>query len=65
MPLHIAQVTVSAIRRLAASMRCPHCDDLMVAPVLSEFVDGDEIRHHWQCDACEKTSSTSIPLTSP
>jgi hypothetical protein len=36
----------------------------MVAPVVSEFVEDGEIRHHWECDACGQASSTSIPLTS-
>jgi len=44
-------------------MRCPHCGDEMVAPFMSEFVEGGEIRHHWECDACGKPSHTSIPLT--
>jgi formylmethanofuran dehydrogenase subunit E len=32
----------------------------MVAPVSSEFVEGGEIRHHWECDACGELSSTII-----
>jgi hypothetical protein len=36
----------------------------MVAPVSSEFVEGGEIRHHWECEACGELSSTSIQLTS-
>jgi transcriptional regulator NrdR family protein len=44
-------------------VRCPHCDDWMVAPLVSEFVEGGEIRHHWECDACGEPSSTAIPLT--
>jgi hypothetical protein len=35
----------------------------MVAPIMSEFVDPGEIRHLWECDACGRFSSTSIPLT--
>jgi hypothetical protein len=35
----------------------------MVAPVSSEFIDGVEIRHHWECDSCGHASSISIPLT--
>ena len=54
---------LAAIRSFSASVRCPHCDDWMVAPVVSEFVEGGEIRHHWECDACGQASSTSIPLT--
>jgi hypothetical protein len=34
----------------------------MVAPLMSEFVEGGEIRHHWECDACGELSHTSIPL---
>jgi hypothetical protein len=37
---------------------------VMVAPVCSEFVEGGEIRHHWECDSCGELSSTSIPLIS-
>jgi hypothetical protein len=54
---------LAAIRSFSAPVRCPHCDDWMVAPVVSEFVEGGEIRHHWECDACGQASSTSIPLT--
>ncbi len=35
-----------------APARCPHCGDWMVAPIVSEFVDDGEIRHHWECDSC-------------
>jgi hypothetical protein len=45
------------------SCAVPHCG-AMVAPVSSEFVEGGEIRHHWECEACGEFSSTSIPLTS-
>jgi hypothetical protein len=31
--------------------------------VVSEFVEGGEIRHHWQCEACGEFSTTAIPLT--
>jgi hypothetical protein len=48
-------------RAFTAPTRCPHCDDLMVAPVSSEFVEGGEIRHHWECDSCGELSSTAIP----
>jgi hypothetical protein len=34
----------------------------MVAPTVSEFVEGGEIRHHWECDACGAASTTLIPL---
>jgi hypothetical protein len=63
MHLHIDKARLSSFRTFAASARCPHCGDWMVAPVSSEFVEGGEIRHHWECDACGQYSSTSIPLT--
>ncbi len=64
MQLHEYRAKLSAIRTFAAPTHCPHCGDVMVAPVSSEFVEGGEIRHHWECDACGEPSSTSIPLTS-
>jgi hypothetical protein len=63
MQLHIDTARLSRIRTFAAPMRCPHCGDVMIAPFMSEFVEGGEIRHHWECDACGKPSSISIPLT--
>ena len=54
---------VAAILAIATPVRCPYCRDLMVAPVSSEYVEGVEIRHHWECDSCGETSSISIPIT--
>lgn len=53
---------LAAIRAFTAPARCPHCDDWMVAPVSSEFVEGGEIRHFWECETCGETSCTSIYL---
>ena len=53
---------LAAIRAFAAPARCPHCDDWMVAPVSSEFVEGGEIRHYWECESCGETSCTTIEL---
>ena len=63
MLLHAQRAPSSVIRGFTTPPRCPYCGDWMVAPVMSEFVEGGEIRHHWECDACGETSSTSIPLT--
>ena len=63
MQLHSDTAKLASIRSFAAPVRCPHCGDRMVAPVVSEFVEGGEIRHHWECDACGEPSTTSIPLT--
>jgi predicted RNA-binding Zn-ribbon protein involved in translation (DUF1610 family) len=54
--------SLSSLRAFAAPFPCPHCGDLMVAPMMSEFVVGGEIRHHWECDACGEASCTSIEL---
>ena len=59
--LHCDTAKLEALRAFASPARCPHCGDFMVAPVVSEFVEGGEIRHHWECDACGKPSSSSIP----
>jgi hypothetical protein len=63
MQLHIDTARFARFRTFATPTRCSHCGDVMIAPVMSEFVEGGEIRHHWECDACGKASSTSIPLT--
>ena len=63
MQIQIDTARLSVISAFAAPAHCPHCGDLMVAPIVSEFVDGGEIRHHWECDACGLHSTTSIPLT--
>jgi len=64
MQLHEYRAKLFAIRAFATPIRCPDCGDVMVAPVSSEFVEGGEIRHHWQCDSCGGLSTTSIQLTS-
>ena len=40
MQLHEYRAKLSAIRSFAAPAQCPHCGDVMVAPVSSEFVEG-------------------------
>jgi hypothetical protein len=63
MLLQTRSARLAGIRSFSAPARCPHCGDWMVAPVVSEFVEGDEIRHHWECDACGEASTTAVPLT--
>jgi hypothetical protein len=62
MQLHCYPATLSSIRDFSAPIRCSTCGDWMVAPLVSEFVEGGEIRHYWKCDACGEPSSTSIEL---
>jgi hypothetical protein len=63
--LHCNAAKLAPVRAFSSLAHCPHCGDLMVAPLLSEFVEGDEIRHHWACEACGHPSTTSIPLCVP
>jgi hypothetical protein len=62
MQLQFETPALSHVRAFAAPARCLHCGDWMVAPLLSEFVEGGEIRHHWVCDGCGETACTTIPL---
>jgi hypothetical protein len=62
MHLHIDTARLTSLRAFAAPAQCSHCGDVMVAPIMSEFVEGGEIRHLWECDACGQYSTTSIPL---
>ena len=63
MQLHTDKARLKAIRSFSAPVRCPYCGDQIMAPLVSEFVEGGEIRHHWACETCGEPSSTSIPLT--
>lgn len=47
---------------VASGIQCPHCDEPLIASVLSEFVDGEGIRHHWLCDACAYAFCTEVTL---
>jgi hypothetical protein len=62
MQLDCNAAKLSGMRAFAAPTRCPHCCDWMVAPLVSEFVQGGEIHHHWECDTCGEASTTLIPL---
>ncbi|MEI8276826.1 MAG: hypothetical protein WCG00_12595 [Hyphomicrobiales bacterium] len=62
MQLHCTPATLSSLRAFAAPLQCPTCGEVMIAPFMSEFVEGGEIRHHWVCDGCGGTATTSIGL---
>lgn len=63
MQLETHSAKPAGIRSFASPIRCTYCGDWMVAPIVSEFVEGGEIRHHWECEACGEFSTTAIPLT--
>ena len=60
--LHCENANFEALRAFASSVRCPRCGQAMIAPVASEFVEGGEIRHYWECDACGDLSASAIAL---
>ena len=65
MQLHYNPPRLSAIRAFASLACCGKCGEWVVAPILTEFVETGEIRHHWVCDGCGETSCTTIPLSAP
>ena len=60
--LHCDNAHLEALRAFASLARCPRCNDLLIAPLVSEFVGGGEIRHHWACETCGEPSSSTIVL---
>jgi len=63
MPLQSATV-VFAPRSLGLRS-CPHCDELVVAPEVSEFVSDGKVRHFWSCDSCGHEFKTAVRLSVP
>jgi len=39
---------------------CPKCDDMLLAPAASEYVDENLIQHFWSCEACGHEFQTSV-----
>lgn len=62
MQLHCYPATFSMVRVFGTALRCTECGDQLIAPISSEFVDGGEIRHYWECDSCGTTTCTSIDI---
>ena len=60
MQLQCDMPKLSDRRAFASPARCGQCGDWMVAPLMSEFVPGGEIRHHWVCEACGEVSCTAL-----
>ncbi len=40
--------------------RCPHCNDRLIAPEVTEFIEGGIIQHYWLCDSCGAESRTFV-----
>ncbi len=47
-------------RYFASRQRYPHCGDRLIAPKVSEFIEGGTIQHYWVCDGCGQQSRTFI-----
>ena len=62
MLLHCQMPKLPDIRAFAAPVRCTQCGERMVAPLMSEFAPGGEIRHHWVCEACGEVACTVFAL---
>ena len=60
--LHCDTANIDTLRSFSTLARCPRCNDLLIAPLVSEFVKGGEIRHHWACETCGEPSSSTVVL---
>jgi transcription elongation factor Elf1 len=43
---------------------CPKCNDILLAPAMSEHVNENLVRHVWLCDSCGHQFQTSVVLLS-
>jgi hypothetical protein len=41
-------------------MLCPICDDWIVAPIASEFIEGGKARHMWECETCQESTEAAV-----
>ena len=57
-----ALVTAPTAFRLRS---CPHCDEPVVAPDMSEFVSDGKVRHFWSCDSCGHEFRTAVRVRIP
>jgi hypothetical protein len=51
-----------AMSRGFALPYCPQCNDLVFAPLASEFVSTCHVRHQWSCEACGHAFATSVEI---
>jgi transcription elongation factor Elf1 len=50
---------IASVRRLG----CSRCGDRLIAPEVSEFVNEEEVRHHWCCGRCGHEFETTVQLS--
>jgi len=44
---------------------CPQCDEWLLAPDWSEYLDERCARHSWSCDACGYEFETTVYFSAP
>jgi hypothetical protein len=42
---------------------CPKCKEMLLAPMISEYVSEALVRHLWSCDTCGHEFQASVRLT--
>jgi RNase P subunit RPR2 len=42
---------------------CPKCKDMLLAPMMSEYINEALVRHLWSCDECGHEFQASVRLT--
>jgi uncharacterized protein with PIN domain len=53
--------TAEQVRTVAyAKNRCPQCNDWLLAPDWSEYLNQRCVRHTWSCEACGYAFETSV-----
>jgi len=50
-----------SVKRFGQSL-CPKCQDMVLAPAVSEYVNENLIRHAWSCESCGHEFQTSVRL---
>ena len=43
-----------------AKNRCPQCNDWLLAPDWSEYLNARCVRHTWSCEACGYAFETTV-----
>jgi uncharacterized protein with PIN domain len=45
---------------VARKNRCPQCDEWLLAPDWSEYLNERRVRHTWSCEACGYAFETDV-----
>ena len=43
---------------------CPECGDMLLAPLMAEYVSARHVRNHWVCEACGHAFRKSFHVAS-